>query len=283
MIRVLPFCMFFIAGSYIASATTIYDTTVLGNGPVAFFPLDEMSGTTANNLANTNENGTYHGVALGVSGGPDGSGAGFTPVGTYVGAPNYPAIDATSAFSIEAWVNVSSASANGLGDIFAINRQANGTGIALWLNGDHPELGLNNGANFAELSTGSVTNNAWNQIVVTWNNAVNGGAPLFYINGALAGNSDASAFTGALGLTNAPGLNIGAEFASQLNPGGRWFNGSIEEVSFYNYALSPNQVSADFAAAAPEPSSLLMIAGGLMWLALVRFKRTGLLTQRGRV
>jgi len=264
----------FLPAAFVAPAGTIYDATVLGNGPTAFFPLDETTGTVANNLANTNENGTYHGnVVLGIPGGPDGSGAGFTPIGPYASAPNYAGIDATSAFSIEAWVDVSSAAANALGTVSAVNRALNSTGIALWLNGDHPELGLNNGSNFSEVSTGSVTNGAWNQIVVSWSDTANGGAPQFYINGALVGNADANGFTSALNLTNAPGFNIGAEFPNLVSPSGRWFNGDIEDVSFYNYALTAGQVSADYAAAAPEPSSWLLIGFGLSVMAMLGRRR----------
>jgi len=274
MIRTISTFAFVLVAVAIGQAATIYDTTVLAQNPVAFLPLSETSGTTANNLANSNENGTYHSVALGDPGGPDQKGGLFTPFPSYVGAQDYPAINVTTAFSIEAWVNVASAGSNALGSIFAINRAVNSTGIALWLNGNHPELGLNNGVNFAELSSGAVTDGAWNQIVVTWDQAVNGGAPLFYINGLQVGNTDANTFTGTLNLAGAPSFNIGAEFPDQNSAAGRWFNGGIEDVPFYNYRLSANQVAADFGAgtAAPEPSTLLLIGGSLVCVAAWRRK-----------
>jgi hypothetical protein len=276
MVRIVLALAFICAAVSIGHAATIYDTTVLGHNPVAFLPLSGTSGTTANNLANPNESGTYHSVTLGDPGGPDQSGALFTPFPSYVSAPDYPALNVTTAFSVEAWVNVASGGSNALGSIVAINRAVNSTGVALWLNGNHPQLGLNNGANFAELSTGSVTDGAWNQIVVTWDQATNGGAPLFFINGSEVGSTDANTFTGALNLTNAPTFNIGAEFPNENSAAGRWFNGGIEDVSFYNYSLSANQIAADFRAGAgtvaPEPRTFLLIGGSLLCLAARRRK-----------
>jgi hypothetical protein len=248
-----------------AAASVSYDATVLANNPVLFTPLDEHSGATATNLSTTSgaQNGTYNSVTLGIPGGPDGDGGGFTPIGSYVGVPNDTALDVTSTFSIEVWIKVASASANGLGGIFAINRGTNGTGLSLILNGDHPEVGMNNNVvNYAELSTGNVVNGQWNQIVVTWN----GGAPTFYINGVATGNQDANTFPHLLALSTTLPVSIGAEFPNQNTAGGRWFNGGIEDVSFYNTALSAGQVSADFQAGVPEPGPLMLMAAGLALL-----------------
>jgi hypothetical protein len=122
---------------------------------------------------------------------------------------------------------------------------------------------LNNGANYTELSSGSVINGQWNQNDVVWNE----GAPAFYINGALTGNQDANTFSTALNLSTTIPVSIGAEFPNQNNSGGRWFNGDIEDVSFFQAALTPSSVASDYQSAVPEPRSLLLIGAGLLFLA----------------
>ena len=49
-----------------------YDQKVLGYGPIAYWPLWELSGTTAQCLVNPAQNGTYSGVTLGQEGIGDG-------------------------------------------------------------------------------------------------------------------------------------------------------------------------------------------------------------------
>ncbi len=262
--RILLICGAILPGY--AFANSIYDATVLANNPVLFVPIDEKSGTTATNLATAAgaQNGVDNLVTLGIPGGPDGSGGAFTSIGSFISVPNYGAVDVTSALSLEVWVDVTSANANAVGGIFAINRALNSTGLALRLNGGHPEIDFNNNAiNYAELSTGTVTSGQWNEIVVTWSE----GAPTFYINGVATGNQDANMFTQLLNLSTTLPVSIGAEFPNQLTPGGRWFTGDIEDVSFYNTALTASQVAAGYQAGVPEPGSLLLIGAGLLFVA----------------
>ena len=249
-------------------AGSIYDPTVLAQHPIAFFPLNETSGTTANNLAGPpdNVNGTYNNVTLGIAGGPDGSGAGFDGTNSFIGIPFYSALDVTTAFSIEAWIDVTAANAMNLGSIFAINRATDGTGLSLSVDDDKLLLELNSsGTNYTEFSAGDVPFGEWAEVAVTWSNTVDGGAPQLYIDGVLVANQDSNTFTNSLVLSSSLGANIGVEFANGFD-GGRYFNGDIEDVSFYNTVLSANQIAADFAAGAPEPSSLLLAGGGLLLL-----------------
>lgn len=258
-----------------AAASSLYDTTVLSNDPVEFLPLDNTSGTTATNLSTTTgaQNGTENDVTLGVTGGPDGHGIGFTPASTSeVSVPNYSALDVTTQFSVEVWVDVPSSTANSLGTIFAINRATNSTGISLALTGLTPLIALNsNGVNYSENSASSLIAGQWNQIVVTWS----GGAPTFYINGVETANVNSNTFTQPLTLSTTIPNSIGAEFPGLGTSGGRFFDGSIEDISFYNKVLTPGEVAADFnAATAPEPASMLLFAGGLGIVGLVRRMRS---------
>ncbi len=84
------------------------------------------------------------------------------------------------------------------------------------------------------------------------------------------------------------GTTIAANFSSPFVAGGtdthtdsiganqmatgwdRFFDGLIDEVAVYNYALSEERILAHFAAAIPEPSSVAMVVVGA---ALLRRRR----------
>ena len=264
----IPTLIFLAAVGTVAPAASVYDTTVLANNPVAFFPLNETSGTTANNASHASgaQNGTYNAVTLGVPGSPDGAGASYNGSSSYVSVPNYTALEVTTDFSIEAWVKVSGPSANSLSTIFSINRATDGTGLAFALEGDTPELAINNNAvNFSTTATATVTPGTWDQLDVTYN----GTAVDFYIDGNLAGTTP---FSQNLALSTTLPLTLGVEFPNGYL-GGRYFNGDIGDVSFYDTALTAPQVQADFAASAPEPASLLLLAVGFSILAGCAYKR----------
>ncbi|MGH9621607.1 MAG: LamG-like jellyroll fold domain-containing protein [Bryobacteraceae bacterium] len=252
----------FAAAGSLVEATSLYDTTVLANSPVAFFPLNEASGTTANNASHASgaQNGVYNNVTLGVPGTPDGTGGAYNGTSSFVSVPNYAALDVTKDFSIEAWVNTAGPTANSLGTIFSINRGPNSTGLAFALQGDAPELSINNNSvNFFTTASQTATPGTWNQLDVTYN----GTDVDFYIDGSLAG---ATSFTQSLALSTTLPLTLGVEFPDGFL-GGRFFQGDLGDVSFYNTALTAQQVEADFAASVPEPASLLLMGLGFLILA----------------
>jgi hypothetical protein len=53
---------------------------------------------------------------------------------------------------------------------------------------------------------------------------------------------------------------------------GRYFPGGLDEFAIYSFALSDTQVAAHFAAI-PEPSSLALLAFGMISMFLFRRKR----------
>ena len=104
------------AGSTVTlSVRTTIATCASGGGsggggpqPVAMWPLDETSGTTANDATGTGHSGAYvGGVALGGPGSPKNGNAAATFTGGGVSVP-YSADLNPGAYTVEAWVNPSS-------------------------------------------------------------------------------------------------------------------------------------------------------------------------------
>ena len=111
-------------------------------------------------------------------------------------------------------------------------------------------------------------------IVGTYDKA--SGLKAIYVDGFLAHSQNLAPGTAVVsgGGTNA---YIGA-----TNPGGEPFDGTIDEVAFYNAALSGSEVAAHFAnvqagqnyfTAIPEPSSAALICLGMISLMLSRRRR----------
>ena len=102
-----------------------YANTILADGPMAYYRLDETSGATVAHDIVGNYNGIYNSVALGLPGfsciDPD-TAATFGPgpnsyVGSIVGIDGFAATTDTTAFTIEAWVNGPSSQTSGAGII----------------------------------------------------------------------------------------------------------------------------------------------------------------------
>ena len=241
-------------------------SAILADNPVAFWPLSDASGSgTAANVASTGGalNGTAHNVTFGgagplgqqTAGSFNGSSTGNV---SYIGLPaGNPNLEITSAFTLEAWVNLSS-SPNALNTIYAQPRSADGTGIAFSVNGSD-QLGLymnDTATNISYFSpTATVTSGQWDMVAATYDGSTN--TINLYVNGILEGSDTIS----PLNLSNiyAAGIapSIGREFSS---PDFRSYDGSLADVAVFNTALTSAQIQLEYAASAvPEPSSLVSL------------------------
>ena len=222
------------------AASGEYRALVLSHGPAAYYPLDETSGTTAFDLSGNGLDATYNNVLLNNAGalGSATKAAAFNGTSSYVQLPG--TWGGGSAATLEAWVYIDNTAATQ-----AIVAATTADFLHLQAGSGFCELYLDN----TQQNLGSVpdTPGAWHHVVL----AVSSGSSKLYVDGVQTA-SNASAFTS---IDVASDVRIGMG----QNPG-RFFNGRIDEVAIYNFALSPAQISTHYAAQADGP--ITSIASG---------------------
>lgn len=239
---------------------------------IAQWNFDEAGGSTA--FASVGGvNGTLVGGASftgtgGVSGGALQLTNGYVTMGN-----NFPA---TSAFSIEAWVNILPGTVAGMipvgkhwstksqGYFLSINNIGDG-----YTKANTQGFYSANGGYITAVGGPGISAGVWHQLVGVYNNGVTG----IYVDGTLIG-------TGSAGFSNnTADFMVGAIFNSagvRVNT----FQGLIDQVSVYNNALTGNEVSAIYnntlnpVAPVPVPATMLLFGAGMAGLVGVRNKRT---------
>lgn len=233
-----------------SSARAQYDAIVQGDNPLYYYRFEEAS--TASPAANEGlfaglNDGTYTGgitlgqpssrPALGNAMRLDGAAGTFVDLGLF-----HPGDSAT----VEAWINLSSAAP--AGTFHAAVARWDGSYELDVANSELANFVVRNDVNAfgAAASGAAVTRDAWHHLVGVFD----------------AGNVTVF-LDGVQGTTQAIGgvlQNAGAIPDRILIGGTRSgtvssfnFNGLIDEVAVYNYALSPAQVSAHFNAGSPPP------------------------------
>jgi hypothetical protein len=248
-----------------------YGGAVLADGPVAYWRLNESSGTVAHDYYGGHD-GTYFAATLGQPGyssiDPD-TAAGFAGgSGSYVGNIDGNQINFTghTNFTLEVWVNGQPGQAE---EASIISKGIGGSGttateqFSIDVTAGHYRFFTRQGdANNTLLDANAISgpNGTWQHVVGVYDDA--GGTMYIYVNGnqegthatrtggTIAGTTPVS--IGSKRLGNDPNYNAG-------------FNGLIDEVSIFPYALSAPQVLAHFGAAygpslpptiSKEPTSL---------------------------
>jgi fibronectin type 3 domain-containing protein len=222
-----------------------YAQNVLSNSPSLYWRLDETSGTTAQDLSGNGDNGTYgSGDTLGVPGAiNDGSSPADGAIttdgnddGVMVGSSQVPS---PSTFSVEAWFKTTHAG----GKIIGFGNSSSPTGSSsydkhIYFNSDGSlNFGVYNGEFDVVSAPGSMNlaDGNWHQVVGTQD----GSGMNLYIDGNLIASN---------GVTTNQSYNgywhVGGDSGWSDNTND--FNGSIDEVSVYPYALSASQIQGDY-------------------------------------
>ncbi|MBI5882608.1 MAG: fibronectin type III domain-containing protein [Elusimicrobia bacterium] len=224
---------------------------VLQAGLVGLWHLDESAGTTASDASLTVNNGALTCLASACAStptfttGPSNMGNSVTFRGqadSLVRIPAHAAYNFAGDITVSAWVNP------------ATLNQSNGAGIAAKGAGGSEDFSLDAAAgkyrfmfsaNKTVSSTMTITAGAWTHLTGIYSSAA-GGTLKILVNGVL---SAATSGHGARPTTNTP-VTIG----SRQSGAGTFdlsFSGSVDEVRLYSYAMTDDQVLADYRAAFP--------------------------------
>ncbi len=215
-------------------ATVNVSLTITGAAPLGHWRLDETSGTVAADISGNGNDGTLVGDPQWSPGLLTGALA-FDPQGDIVDVGDPGAgwtLDVTTGLSISVWVKPNLPI--GVQRLVAKDNAYE----LLMINGGEIRLLLNNQNNrqdsFIALEPG-----VWQHVAVTWDL---GGPLSYYINGEL---DSTQPFAGPL-VPNDRGLGFGGRGGSSGT-----YDGLLDDIRVYGYALSPDEVSA---LAAPAPS-----------------------------
>jgi hypothetical protein len=222
----------------IASASAVSQDDLL-DGLVSYWKFDETSGTTADD-SHGSYDFTHTDTGLITSGGKIDYGLSFTS-NNYHSVNSNPVIP-YGAKSISVWVYYVSNSAN---QYFLVNNGGSGgnNGMSLAVTSSHKlrwEISRSDviGWNFQFNSATSLSNNAWNHVIVTWDGSTSSNSAKIYINGELDASQTPLDTETASGTNN---LLLG-----RYNPASsdQSMNGRLDELGIWNRALNSTEVSA---------------------------------------
>ncbi len=239
-----------------SAGAAFYDTAVLLDTPMAYWRLDETTGsTTVEDSSGNNHQGTISPtVTLEQAGATRDNNTSVRFVNGKIVFPTVTGLREN--FSVEFWMNLTAHTSNSLrspGDWGEWIQHSSGAG-ALYVG-----IGVTDRFTPTDLPNGTQELNAWQHFVFTFNDYdATDGTGKYYKNGVeLASKS--------MAIGNAW---TGFELRDSLR-------GRVDEVAIYDHALAPDRIQAHFEAASlPEPSTLVLLVFGLAVLGLRRRQKT---------
>jgi hypothetical protein len=213
-------------------------------GLIAYWPLDELSGTNADNAQGAARDGTYSGVALDNA---DGAGATMGRAGLWDGVNdlcNIYTVSLRDAFNgaegtLSIWAKISASGVwtDGTEDRIVTLTADGNNSIALRKTSGSNTLNAlyAAGGTFEQISVGSQTSTGWMHLAITWSKADD--QVKFYINGAQAGSTATTLGTFA-GTLNAATTVIGASVTTPLLV----WSGNLQHAAIWTTPLTLAQI-----------------------------------------
>lgn len=218
-----------------------YIQAVLADSPLAYWKLDETSGTTAVD-SKGGYNGTYTGgYTLGQPGAPSTGRPSVFLNGTsgYINCGTPAALNITAAWTLEAWVYLTSTPSGSM----AISEVWTGSGPVLYALGfggmgagtSELQTGFYTGSAWQKVQGSTLSNNAWHHIAGTWD----GTMLRLYADGSQV----ASGTPGAPPVSGMDGIVLGRRWDTASSP---YMPGRLDEVAIYSTALSATRIAAHY-------------------------------------
>ena len=223
-----------------------YNSSVLADSPIAFWTFDETTGTTANDVSGTAQNGIYENCTLGTTSAFPNLGTAVTFNGTSsrMRAPFDASFNlGTGDFSVELWYRTTVGTR---GDMFNFK---NAIDFGIFANdaASGSLRGWHNGFLPGPTAANSVPINAWHHVVYVRQ----AGVISLYVDGVFHSSQ-----------ANTQSMSANTDIIVGANINAIWFTGHIDEVAYYGTALSAGRVSAHYAAAqATNPNAPLVQTG----------------------
>jgi hypothetical protein len=237
--------------------TGVYAEAVLQDGPSSYWRLGESSGTLAEDSAGLNDAAYVGALTLGASGAVPDANAAVNFTGGHAEAPNSASLNPSGAFTVEFWAKPSQPGLIGRCVIGSQNRAIGRSGYAVYqgLNYNCWESHIGDG-NTVQIWLFSLTQpvaDVWYHVAVVYSGTNTG---RIYVNG----KDDTDTATSTLAGPYLPNSAAPFEIASRYG-GAIPYPGVVDEVAFYNYALTEEQLLRHYKVGSPIKLAIAPAAG----------------------
>lgn len=239
---------------YVSSKVLLEDkythaTALVSHGPIAFWRLDEQSGTNAVDCIGGND-GTYTNTPTLIEGNPftygHGHAVGFTATSNhYITMGDVLDFERTDTFSYAFWFKTSLTGTAGI----ILAKAKNTTpyeGIHIYQESGADQLVVfiqSTTENMGRRITATFNDGEWHHAVVTYDGSSTAAGIIWYIDGVLAASTSAGSSSISTSVANAYPFNIGAR---QNNTGASW-DGVLDEVAVFDKELTAAEVAKLYA------------------------------------
>jgi polysaccharide biosynthesis protein PslG len=233
------------------TGTTTYDSAVLADSPLLYYPLDEAAGPVGD-LAGRAGPSTVDTATLGVAGAA-GTAASFDGLSQRIEVPYTRAMRLPASFTAEVWAKLPrQPQTDGWPTIFSRGDvEAGHFGAAMWLSADgtHQVHFKRNGIDVGTQQ--GLTPDRFRHLVYTWDNRARRWS--FYVDGAL---DTTGVLAGLSGTDTEQGpLEIGAMRYSTAGAPFSYGNLLVDGLALYPGVLPTTRIAAHYAAAGESPVS----------------------------